>query len=64
MLVKAFQILLAFAVVMLIYYIVPWVLQMIGLSIPEHIWRIILVILCLMAVIGVLTGKYKWWETP
>jgi len=62
-LITALQIVLGLAVVMLIYYVVPWLLGMLGLTIPERIWTVVMVILGLIAVIGALRGGYDGFWT-
>ncbi len=64
MLRKVLQILLAIAVVVLCYYVIVWVLGLLGVPIPHQILVVIMVILGLMAAIGVLSGRFdsiNWW---
>jgi len=62
LLITALQIVLALAFAMLIYYVVPWLLGMLQLSVPDHIWKIIMVIVGLYAVIGALRGRWDVWK--
>ena len=55
--IRVLYVLLAIAFVFLAYYVVVWVLGMIGVSVPDQILRVIFVILGLLAVIGALTGR-------
>jgi len=55
-------ILLALAFVVLAYYVVIWVLGMLGISVPDQILKVCFIILGLLAVIGALSGKLdSWW---
>lgn len=60
--IRVLYILLAIAFVVLAYFVVIWVLGMLGISVPEHILKVCFVILGLLAVIGAMTGKFdKFW---
>lgn len=59
--VRVLYVLLALAFVVLAYYVVIWVLGMLGIAVPDQILKIIFVILGLLAVIGALTGKFQTW---
>lgn len=63
---KVVQILIAVCFLVLAYYLVIWVLGMLGIDVPAHILKVIFVLLGLMALYGVLTGSvYTWWRgTP
>jgi hypothetical protein len=62
--IRVLQVLLAIAFVVLAYYCVIWVLGMLGISVPDHILKVIFVILGLLAVIGGLSGRFdNWWKT-
>ena len=55
-------VLLALAFVVLAYYVVIWVLGMLGISVPDQILKVCFIILGLLAVIGALSGKLdSWW---
>lgn len=57
------HILLAIAFVVLAYYVVVWVLGMLGIDVPPHILHVVFVIIGLMACIGALTGKFdSFWK--
>lgn len=57
------QVLLAIAFAILCYYIVIWVLGLLGIIVPEQILRVVFVIIGLLAVIGALRGSYDtWWK--
>jgi hypothetical protein len=61
--VRVLYVLLAIAFVVLAYYVIVWVLGLLGISIPDQILKIIMVILGLLAVIGAITGKFDtWWK--
>ena len=61
--VRVCQILLAIAFVVLAYYLVTWVLGLLGIAVPDQILKIIFVILGLMALIGALSGRFdNWWK--
>lgn len=59
--VRVLYVLVALAFVVLAYYVAIWVLAMLGIAVPEHILKVIFVILGLLAVIGGLTGKFQTW---
>ena len=61
---RVLYILLGIAFVVLAYYVVIWVLGMLGLGVPDQILKVIFVILGLLAVIGALTGRFDKWWTP
>ena len=64
MILTVLQILLVIAVVVLCYYLVRWVLGLLGVEVPDRILVVIMVILGLMAAIAVLTGqvnRINWW---
>ena len=61
--VRVLHVLLALAFVVLAYYVVIWVLGMLGISVPDNILKVVFVILGLLAVIGALTGRFdNWWK--
>jgi len=60
--VRVLYVLLALAFVVLAYYVVIWILGMLGISVPEQILKVVFIILGLLAVIGALSGKLdSWW---
>ena len=60
--IRALQILLAIAFVMLTYYVVVWVLGLLGVPVPDRILTIVFVIIGLGALLAVLTGSMdRWW---
>ncbi len=64
MIIMVLQILLAIAVFVLLYYVVRWVLGLLGVNVPERILVVIMVILALMAAIAIITGQFQrinWW---
>jgi uncharacterized membrane protein len=64
MLKKVLQILLVIAIVMLCYWVIIWVLGLLGIAIPHQILVCILVILGLMGAIGIISGRFdniNWW---
>jgi len=64
-LIRVLNILLAIACVVICYYIVIWVLGMLGLSVPDQILRVAFVIIGLIAIIGALSGRLDgWWNRP
>jgi hypothetical protein len=60
--IRVCRILLVIAFLVLAYFVVIWVLQMLGIQVPDHILRIVFVILALIALIGALSGRFDtWW---
>jgi hypothetical protein len=62
--VRILQILLAIAFVVLAYYVIIYVLGLLGIRVPEQILTVIFVIMGLMIAIGVFTGRFdniNWW---
>lgn len=58
------NVLLYLAFVVLAYYVAAWVLAALGIVIPEHILKVIFVIIALLAIIGALSGSLdNWWKT-
>ena len=62
--VRVLNVLLAIAFVVLAYYIVIWVLGMLGITVPDQILKVCFVILALMAVLGAFTGRFDTWWGP
>jgi len=63
--VRILHILLALAFVVLAYYVVIWVLGMLGIQVPADILKVVFVIMGLLAVIGALSGKFdNLWRAP
>jgi hypothetical protein len=62
--IRILYILLAIAFVVLAYYVVIWVLSMLGIAVPEHILKVVFVILGLLAVIGAMTGQFDHFWAP
>jgi len=62
LLMRVLKVLLAIACVVLAYFVIIWVLGMLGISVPDQILRVVMVILGLIAVIGAISGKFdNWW---
>jgi hypothetical protein len=61
LLLRVLYILLAIAVVVLIYYLVIWVLGLLGITVPVHILQVIFVVIGLAAAIYALTGRFDTW---
>lgn len=57
LLIRVLYILLAIAFVVLIYFVVVWVLGMLGIHVPDQILKVVFVIIGLMAAIYALTGR-------
>ncbi len=55
--IRVVSILLAIAFVVLAYYVVIWVLGMLGISVPDQILKVVFVIIALMAILAALTGR-------
>ena len=56
-------ILMAIAVVVLCFYVVDWVLGLLGIRVPQHILQVIFVIIGLAAVIAAVKGDPEtWWK--
>lgn len=67
MLRRVLQILLLIAIVALCYWVVIWVLGILGVAIPNQIIVCVLVILALMGAIAIISGKadnINWWGGP
>lgn len=63
--VRVLNVLLWLAFVVLAYYVVIWVLAMLGIAVPDHILKVVFVILGLLAMIAALSGKLdNWWKGP
>jgi hypothetical protein len=60
LLVRVLYILFAIACVVLAYYVIVWVLKLLGIMPPDPIMTVIFVILGLAAAIGALTGRFDW----
>ena len=61
--IRVLQVLLAIAFVVLAYYVVIYVLGMLGIIVPDQILKVCFVILGLLAVIGALSGRFDgWWK--
>lgn len=64
MLRRVLQILLMVAIVVLCYYVIVWVLGLLGIVIPQAILVVIMVIIGLTCAIAVLSGRLDnitWW---
>ncbi len=61
MLIRIFMILLAVAFVVLAYYIVIWVLGMLGIHVPQNILVAVFVIIGLLLAVWALTGRLDNW---
>ena len=64
MLRRILAILLSIAILVLCYYLVIWVLGLLGITIPQHILTVVFVILGLITAIGVFSGRFdnvNWW---
>jgi xanthosine utilization system XapX-like protein len=68
LLVRILYILLAIAIVVLAYYVMIWVLGMLGIHVPQQILQVCFVILGLCAAIWALTGRmdtlFSGWNSP
>jgi len=62
--IRVLYVLLGIAFVVLAYYVVIYVLGLLGITVPDQILKVIFVILALLAVIGALSGKFDSWWTP
>lgn len=61
---RVLQVLLVVAVIVLCYYLIVWILGLLGIVIPHQILVVIMVIIGLMAALGILSGRMdniKWW---
>lgn len=63
--VRILSILLAIAFIVLAYYVVIYVLGLLGIHVPQQILTVVFVILALIVAIGVLSGRFDsyWWWT-
>lgn len=64
LLLRVLSILLMLAFVVLAYYVVIWVLSMLGIHVPDQILKVCFVILGLLAAIYALTGRTDTWFRP
>ena len=65
LLVRVLSILLMIAIVVLCYFVVIWVLGMLGIHVPDQILKVCFVILALLAAIYALTGRADaWFQAP
>ena len=65
MLGRVIQILLLVATVALCYWVIMWVLGLLGIAIPHQIIVCVLVILALWGVYGIISGRIDtWWGGP
>lgn len=55
------KILLVIAVMIALYWGVIWVLGLLGVPVPERVLTVLFVILGLLGVIGLLSGKFDTW---
>lgn len=63
--IRVMYVLLAIACVMLCYVLIVWVLGLLGVSVPDQVLRIIMVIIGLLAALGALQGRFdNWWAAP
>lgn len=62
--IRVLYVLLAIAFVVLTYYVVIWVLGMLGIAVPAQILKVCFVILGLLAVIGAMTGRFDNFWAP
>lgn len=65
MLSRVLHLLLLVAIIVLCYWVILWVLGLLGVAIPHQILVCILVILGLMGAIGILSGRLdgvNWWR--
>jgi hypothetical protein len=63
--IRVLYVLLAIAFIVLAYYVVIYVLGLLGISVPDQILKVVFVILALLAVIGALTGRFdNFWKAP
>ena len=66
MLSKCIDVLVAITIVVICYFLIVWVLQLLQVSVPEKLLTAIMVLIALVAVGGAATGRYtfsSWW-TP
>lgn len=62
--IRVLYVLLGIAFVVLAYYVVIYVLGMLGIAVPDQILKVVFVILGLLAVIGALSGRFdSFWVT-
>ena len=62
--IRVCHVLLAIAFVVLAYFVIIWVLGMLGIHVPDQILKVIMVIIALLAVIGALSGRFDSWWGP
>lgn len=67
MLRRVIQILILIATIALCYWVIRWVLQLLGIAIPDQIIICVLVLLGLWGALGILSGRadnINWWGGP
>lgn len=66
MLIRGLYIIVAIAIVVLLYLITVWSLAFLGVPVPDKILKVIFFIVALLAIIGALTGRYDniWRSGP
>lgn len=62
--VRVLYVLLAVAFTVLCYYVIIWVLGLLGVSIPDQILKICMVIIGILAVLGAIRGSFDNFWTP
>ena len=65
MLKRVLQILLLIAIIALCYWVIIWVLGLLGVPVPHQVIVCILVILGIMGALGIISGKadnISWWS--
>ena len=61
---RVLYVLLAIAITFLCYYVILWVLGLLGISIPQQILQVVMVIIGILAVIGALRGSFDSFWSP
>jgi hypothetical protein len=64
MIIRVLYVLAAIATVVICYYAIIWVLNLLGLTVPDQLLRAIMVLIGILAVIGAISGKFDNWWTP
>ncbi len=67
MLRRVLQILLLIAIIALCYWLILWVLGLLGIAIPSQIIVCVLVILGIMGALSIISGRadnINWWGGP
>ncbi len=61
MIAKVFQVLIAITATVICYYLIDWVLGILGIHPPERLMVAIFVFIGLVSIYGAITDRWAWW---